>query len=105
MKKVLLSLILIFTLDGCTTTNPDGSSTVGMKGSILWIINAPIKYSIEYLNGFDTWKICEIWDRTLSTAPYIGSNPQYSKSEGLRTRERLAKTLESRGEDPMVCRK
>ena len=48
MKKVLLSLILIFTLGGCTTTNPDGSSTVGMKGSILWIINAPIEYAVEY---------------------------------------------------------
>ena len=106
MRKILLIIIFSFTLSSCISTiNPDGSSTIGMKGSQLWIINAPIEYAVEYLNGFDTWQICEKWDRTLSRLPYIAGNPEYTRSDGLKMRKRLAKTLESRGEDPMVCRK
>ena len=109
MRKVLLCLVLSFTLAGCTTINPDGSETRGRRGSINWIISAPLKYSIDYFKNSDTWRICEIWDETYSTEPWIKGNslmknPKYGKSNGLAMRRVLAKTLESRGEDPMICR-
>ena len=105
MNKIIIALVLAIGLSGCfQTTNPDGSTTSGMRGSVMWITNAPIEYAVDYMKDTDTWRICEIWDETLSTDPYYLSVPKYSKSTGIKMRRVLAKTLESRGEDPMICR-
>ena len=105
MKKVLLGLVIAVMMTGCVSTiNPDGSTTRGKKGSITWVLNAPIEYAVEYLNSMDTWRVCEIWDETLSNEPWITDAPKYNKYEGIAMRKRLAKSLESRGEDPMICR-
>ena len=109
MNKILIALVLIFSLSGCnsfiSTTNPDGSISRGERGSILWITSAPIEYAVEYMESFDTWRICEIWDETLSSKN-TSTLGKYGGGTGmdLRMRRVLAKTLEKRGEDPMLCR-
>lgn len=136
MKKIFLGLVISLMMTGCISTiNPDGSRTKNVRGSITWVLNAPEKYVVEYLNSLDTWRICEIWNKTHSKDPWITDTPKFGKpmrasqqasmeakryatnivdiisadsnSEflGLRMRKRLAKSLESRDETPMICRK
>jgi hypothetical protein len=87
MNKFIIAVLALAVLSGCSK-NPDGSYTVGVRGSTAWFATAPVSEVKAFWSKTETYKLCLIWDKNYDNS-FI--------------RSQLAKELKRRGENPLKC--
>jgi hypothetical protein len=87
MIKVSLALLSLFVLASCSS-NSNGGTTIGMKGSPYWNGSAPQADIDAYYAPLANYELCMIW-----AEKYFSSS----------TRRNIARELEKRGLNPMMC--
>jgi hypothetical protein len=91
MLRVLLLCLLTISLVSCAK-NPDGSYTVGVKGSKMWHQTAPAATVNAAYDRKQTYELCLMWDQVYK---------QNSRDRFFR--RQIAKHLKRRGENPLKC--
>ena len=78
---------LLASLTASCSSNSDGGTTLGMKGSTAWNRNAPREDIDRHYRKMEVYELCIEWQDTTS------------KSK----RKNISRALESRGKDPLMC--
>jgi hypothetical protein len=88
-KGMFVTMVLVsaFSLSGCST-NSNGGTTLGQKGSNLWHRNAPAIDVANYYAPKQVYELCNTWD---------------AKWRNTFVRNAISKALIKKGEDPMYC--
>ena len=89
MRRLLFSLlILLLPIIQSCSTNSDGSTTIGQKGSPFWNKFAPQSDIQNYYANMQVFELCLEWE-----------DKWHSKN----TRKNIARALQAKGEDPLRC--
>ena len=89
MRKLLIFLfILVVPIIQSCSTNSDGSTTLGRKGSPAWNKFAPASDVRDYYANMEVYELCLEWEDKWN-----------SKS----LRKNIARALKAKGEDPLRC--
>ena len=88
-KGMFITMVLVaaFSLSGCST-NSDGRTTLGRKGSPFWHKSAPAIDVANYYEPYQVYELCNTWD---------------AKWHYASVRNAISKALIKKGEDPMYC--
>lgn len=92
LKVACLGLFASIALAGCTT-NKDGSTSFGARGSSAWAANGPQEEVFAYYDSQSVAELCETWR---------GVSWQASAQSIVL---QIAKSLSRRGMDPLYCDK
>ena len=85
---IICFFILILPLLQSCSSNSDGSTTIGMKGSPVWNRLAPQSEIQNYYANMEVYELCLEWEE---------------KWRSKNTRKNIAKALKGKGENPLRC--
>ena len=89
MRHIFLFLLILLlpTIQSCST-NSDGSTTLGRKGSPAWNKFAPASDVRDYYANMEVYELCLEWE---------------DKWQSKSLRKNIARALIAKGEDPLKC--